>query len=100
MFLRLKAKKGLNFTCFCKLRDIWGQFWPYYSRPLGNMVDFFWVAAKERLPDGRLLCNGTEACLGGTGTSGELEFRSSSNYLDCRGCLWMDLSEQFCDNFA
>ena len=48
-------------------------------------------------PDGRLLCNGTDACSEG---SGQLEFRSSSDYLDCRGCLWMDLNEGFGSNFA
>ena len=52
---------------------------------------------EERFPDGRLLCNGADACSEG---SGQLEFRSSSDYLDCRGCLWMDLNEGFVSNFA
>ena len=51
---------------------------------------------EERFLDGRLLCNGTDACSYGTG---QLEFRSSSDYLDCRGCLWMDSNERFGVNF-
>ena len=51
----------------------------------------------ERFPDGRLLCDGTDACSYGTG---QLEFKSSSDYLDCRGYLWMDLNEGFGIKFA
>ena len=47
---------------------------------------------QERFPDGRLLCNGTDACSGG---SGVLEFSNSSDYLDCRGCLWIALNQHF-----
>ena len=47
---------------------------------------------QKRFPEGRLLCNGPDACVGGLGI---LEFRDSSDYLDCR-CLWMVLNERFC----
>ena len=78
------------------LGHVWSFLALLFFKAFGEyIVDFFWAAAKERFPDGRLLCNGTDACLGGTNTSGELEFRSSSDYLDCRGCLWMDLNEGF-----
>ena len=53
-------------------------------------ADSRYPTTQERFPDGRLLCNGTDACSEGTG---QLEFKSSSDYLDCRGCLWMDLKE-------
>ena len=74
---------------------------------LGNVTSTFgscnfsadsrYPRTQERFPDGRLLCNGDLACFGGIG---ELEFRSSSDYLDCRGCLWMDLNEGSGVNFA
>ena len=53
---------------------------------------------QERFPDGRLLCNGADACSDSQG--GQLEFSSSSDYLDCRGCLVMDLNEGFGINCA
>ena len=74
---------------------------------LGNVTSSFESCAfgdpsiipkmEERFPDGRLLCNGTDACSEG---SGQLEFRNSSDYLDCRGCLWIELNEGFGSHFA
>ena len=74
---------------------------------LGNVTSSFTSCAfgdpsifpttEERFPDGRLLCNGADACSNGTG---QLEFRSSSDYLDCRGCLWMDINEGFGSNLG
>ena len=102
IFLGLKANKGFKFVvCFCErtflvtfgltIQGHWG-IWLNFSGLRQN--------PEERFPDGRLLCNGTDACSSGTG---ELEFKSSSDYLDCRGCLGMDLNKQcpYCfDSFS
>ena len=68
----------------------------FESCTFGN-PSIFPTTPAERFPDGRLLCNGTDACRGG---SGVLQFKNSSDYLDCQGCLRMDLNEGFGSNFA
>ena len=55
---------------------------------------------QERFPEGRLLCRSEDKFLADDAFSCSnfasfLEFKSSSDYLDCQGCLWIVFQKRF-----